>query len=173
MKHSDNLSRALQGTQVSAIDAQGTARSTIETLESLRTVQNFNLFYEKIKKFARDHDIDEPSLPRNRQSRVVIENYFSKTKSTPPKTPEEEYRRIYYQAVELVVAFIKDRFDQDDFKTYATCEQLVVKAANNDNFEDELQKVKQFYGNDFDTSVLQTQLNTLPNCLPSNHGNIH
>ena len=76
LKHSDNLSKALQGTQVSAIDAQGTARSTIETLGtlgSLRTVQNFDLFYKKVKKFARDHDVDELSLPRSPQSKKLLQ----------------------------------------------------------------------------------------------------
>jgi len=172
LKNSDNLSKALQGTQVSAIDAQGIAGSTVKALNSLRTVQNFNLFYEKVKKFARDHGVDEPSLPRNRQARVVIENFFSKTKSAAPKNPEEEYRRIYYQGIELVVAFIKERFDQEDFKMYATCEQLLVKAANNENFEDELQNFTQFYGSDFDPSVLETQLNTLPFCFSPNVGNM-
>jgi len=55
---------------------------------------------------------------------------------------------------------------------YATCEQLLVKAANNENFEDELQNFTQFYGSDFDPSVLETQLNTLPFCFSPNVGNM-
>ena len=66
-----------------------------------------------------DHNIEEPSLPRNRKARMVIENYFSNAPDEAPDTPEEEYRRIYYQGDELVYKFIKDRFDQDDFKMFA------------------------------------------------------
>ena len=65
LNNSDNLSKTLQATQLSAVDAQRIARNTISTLESIRSDQNFNLFYEKAKKFACDHDVDEPSLPRN------------------------------------------------------------------------------------------------------------
>ena len=170
LSNCENLSKALQGTQVSAIDAQSTARSTVTTLKKLRTAENFELFYEKVKKFAKDHDVEEPSLPRNRKARMVIENYFSDTPNEAPDTPEEEYRRIYYQAVELVVAFIEERFDQKDFEMFATVEQLIVKAANNVDFENEYEKVIAFYRDDFDASILKTQLKTLPFCFPPNTG---
>ena len=122
LNNGDNLSKTLQATQLSAVDAQRIARNTISTLESIRSGQNFNLFYEKVKKFAHDHDVDEPSLPRKRKTRMTIENYFSTTESDHPETPEKEYRRKYFEAIDLLVSCIKNQFHQDGFKMYALCE---------------------------------------------------
>ena len=66
-----------------------------------------------MKKFAHDHDLDELSLPRKRKPRMAIENYFSTTESDHPETPEDEYRRKYFEAIDLLVSCIKNRFDQD------------------------------------------------------------
>ena len=90
LNNSDNLSKTLQATQLSAVDAQRIARNTVSTMEPLRSDQNFILFYEKVKKFAHDHDVNEPSLPRKRKPRMTIENYFSTTESDHPDTPEDE-----------------------------------------------------------------------------------
>ena len=122
LNNSDNLSKTLQATQLSAVDTQRIARNTLSTLESVRSDQNFNLFYEKVKKFAHDHDVDEPSLPRKRKTRMTIENYFSTTESDHPETPEDEYRRKYFEAIDLLVSCIKNQFHQDGFKMYALCE---------------------------------------------------
>ena len=53
LNNSDNLSKTLQATQLSAVDAQWIARNTLSTSKSIRSYQNFNLFYVK-KKFAHD-----------------------------------------------------------------------------------------------------------------------
>ena len=93
LNNSDNLSKTLQATQLSTVDAQRIACNTVNTLESIRSDQKFNLFYEKVKKFAHDHDVDEPSLPWKHKPRIITENYFSTTESDHPETPEDEYRR--------------------------------------------------------------------------------
>ena len=105
LSNSDSLRKTLQTTQLSAIDAQRIPRNTVSTLECTRSDQNFNLLYEKVKTFAHDHDVDEPSLPRKRKPRMTIENYFSTS----------EYRIKYFEAIDLVVSCIKNRFDQDDY----------------------------------------------------------
>ena len=156
----------MQATQLSAVDAQRIARNTVSTMESIRSDQNFILFYKKVKKFAHDHDVNEPSLPRKRKPRMTIENYFSTTESDHPDTPEDEYRRTYFEAIDLVVSCIKNRFDQDDFEMYALCEQLLVKAANKESFTTEFEKITNFYADDFKPNALETQLKTLPFILP-------
>ena len=115
-----------------------------------------------MKKFAQDHDFDEPSLPRKRKPRMIIENYFSTTESDHPETPEDEYRRKYFEAIDLVVSCIKNRFDQDDFEIYALCEQLLVKAANKESFITEFEQNANFYADDFKPNTLETQLKMLP-----------
>ena len=97
---------------------------------------------------------------------MTIENYFSTTESDHPETPEDEYRRKYFEAIDLVVSCIKNRFDQDDFEMYALCEQLLVKAANKESFTTEFEKITNFYADDFKPNALETQLKTLPFTLP-------
>ena len=46
--HTDNLSRALQTTTISASEGQEIARQTISTLKEIRQDSNFDLFWEKI-----------------------------------------------------------------------------------------------------------------------------
>ena len=103
LNNSDNLSKTLEATQLSAVDAQRSPRNTVSTLESIRSVQNINLFDQKVKRFAHDHDVDEPSLPRICKPKITIKNYFSTTKSDHPEFPEDEYRRKYFKAIDLVV----------------------------------------------------------------------
>ena len=119
-----------------------------------------------MKKFAHDHDVDKPSLPRKRKPRMIIENYFSTTESDHPETPEDECKRKYFEGIDLVVSCIKNRFDQDDFEMYALCEQLLVKAANKESFTTEFEKITNFYADDFKPNALETQLKTLPLTLP-------
>ena len=162
LNNSDNLSKTFQATQLSAVGAQRIARNTVSKLESIHSDQNFNLFYEKVKKFRHNHDVDEPSLPRKRKPRMTIENCFSTIESDHPETPEDEYRRRHFEAIDLVVSCIKNRFDQDGFEMYALCEQLLVIAANKESFATEFEKITNFYADDFKLNALETRLKTLP-----------
>jgi hypothetical protein len=47
LRHSDNLSEALQRSEMSAAQAQGIARMTIQTLECIRSDSAFELFWAK------------------------------------------------------------------------------------------------------------------------------
>ncbi len=49
LKHSDNLSRTLQHAHLSAAEGQEVAKLTVETLQSLRCENNFDLFLAKIR----------------------------------------------------------------------------------------------------------------------------
>ena len=64
LSHTDNLSQTLQGTQMTAVDDQHVSRACATNLESIRSENEFNLFWNKIKQFAEKHKIDEPHLPR-------------------------------------------------------------------------------------------------------------
>ena len=107
----------------------------------------------------------KPTLPRRRSAPARVES--GKAPPEFPKTAKDRYRSIYYEAVDLIVTFIKDRFDQDDYKMYANCEQLLLKAATGDDYKNELTAVTNFYGSDFKTHELQTHLNTLTHNMPS------
>ena len=44
---------------------------------------------------------------------------------------------------------------------YSRCEEVLLKAAKGEDYEDELAQVCEFYGSDFDAFTLSTQLQTL------------
>ena len=56
------------------------------------------------------HIIAKPVLPRNRRAPVGIE--IGSGQPTFPETLEDHYRRIYFEALDLMVNEIEQRFSQ-------------------------------------------------------------
>ena len=166
LRITDNLSKTLQGTQHTAVEAQKNARDSVATLQSIRDDAHFSLFYAKVEKFSKEHDVGGPKLSRKRNpSQKTIEScYMESGTSTPhhPLTPEDDYRQKYFECVDLIIQCINDRFDQEDFRMYASCEQLLLKSLRKEDYSAELTTVTEFYGNDFSIAVLDTQLRSLP-----------
>ena len=108
-------------------------------LEGIRTDESYEMFLKLVLKKASEFDISEPKLSRQRKTPKRFETglgepYF-------PQTVEEHYKKFYYEVLDLVVASIKKRFDQPGFGTYKNLQNLLIKAANQENFEDEFETV--------------------------------
>ena len=157
--HTSNLSQTLQGTQMTVVDAQVVSRACVTTLESIRSENEFNLFWNKVKQLAEKHKVNEPHLPprKNIPNRYMI----GKTGGEHPENVEEEYQRQYYTALDSVITCIKERFEQKDYEMYATLEQLLIKAILSESFEEELQKVIGFYRDGFNDDMLRVPLRIL------------
>ena len=67
LDHTDNLRATLQTTNLSATDAQETARLAVDTIIRMRNEQDANSFYEMVKIRADQLSLEEPSLPRKRK----------------------------------------------------------------------------------------------------------
>ena len=78
----------------------------VTILESSRSENEFNLFWNKVKQFVEKHKFDEPHLP----CRKIILNrcMIGKAAGEHPENVEEEYRRQYYPALDSVIAWIKE-----------------------------------------------------------------
>ena len=68
------LSRTLQKGDISASKTQDIAKMTVRCLKTLRTDNNFALFWSKVTKKANQLNIDEPALPRKRKRTVPYES---------------------------------------------------------------------------------------------------
>ena len=68
--------------------------------------------------------------------------------------------------MDLVINGIKSRFDQPVYRIYSKLEDLLVKAANKDDFEEELAFICDFYGEDFSKGQLRMQLGVLSSNIP-------
>ena len=104
--------------------------------------------------------MEEPKLPRKRGAPKKLEDFhgYGPAKQTQHEKPEELYRKHYYEALDHIVNCIKERFNQEDFKKYATLQELLLNAAKNLSFTAELEEVTKIYENDFDASYLSSQL---------------
>ena len=87
--------------------------------------------------------------------------YYGNALPNHPDTIAEDYRRKYFEAFDLIVSFIKER----DFLMYATCKELLVKAASIEDYSREHYTITDFYGHNFLRDVLDTQLNILSHVL--------
>ena len=165
LRHADSRSTTLQRPNLSAAEGQSIASMAVNTLSNLRSEKNY-LFWADVLSKAEERDTDEPALPRRRgvpgklDCGTAAPEYFM--------TPKLLYITIYYEALDLIVSLIKDRFDQRDYNVYMYCEQLLVKAAaGGDAYTDEFQKtVTSFYGSDFYPRELEAYLRTFTHNIP-------
>ena len=68
------------------------------------------------------------------------------------------YRRVYFEALDLLVQTIRARFDQPGYKMYGCIEVLLLKACHREDYSEELKQVLQVYSTDLSEFSLQTHL---------------
>ena len=54
------------------------------------------------------------------------------------RTAKDHFRRVYYEAFDLIVSIIDKGFNQESFSSYTQIETLLVQTANDDDYESEL-----------------------------------
>ena len=101
-------------------------------------------------------DISEPSLPRQRKVPRRFESGSAQAEF--PDSPISHYRKIYYEALDLIINCIRKRFDQPGYKVYRQVQDLLLKAARNDDYTSEFDFATNFYGSDFHSPALKVQL---------------
>ena len=166
LRHCDNLSKTLLHTAMSAEEGEAIATLSLQCLKNLRTDEMFSLFWCKVTDKAKKLEVEEPSLPRPHK----VPRIFEVGRSQPPypSTVEDYYRQIYFEALDLVTNSISDRFNQRGYQIYSQVEQLLLKAARKEPFDEEFSSVVKFYGSDFDAGILKVHLEILSSCdMPS------
>lgn len=158
LRHSDNLSSTLQHKSISAAEGQRVASMTIQTFRSIRNDESYDLFWKRVDLKVKSLGVSEPQLPRRRKAPKRYE--IGSSAGDFHENPEDYYRQVYYQALDLIINCIEDRFDQPGYRIYKTLELLLVKACKEEDFEDDLQIVCGFYRDDFIVENLRAQLKT-------------
>ena len=105
---------------------------------------------------------DDPKPPKNISSHYEEEEapveFASKV--------EEYYLHFFYQAIEIVVNCIRNRFQQKDhIETLQKMEILLLKALRDEDFDHELQHMSAFFNSDRHKFKLETQLKTLSHII--------
>ena len=137
LRHTDNLSCTLQKDHTSAAEGQLIASMTTTALLKMRNDKDFVLFWKKVTAMAIEHNVEEGAPPAFDSS------------------AEDMYRRYYFEALDLIVQAIKDRFDQPGYRVYHCLESLLLKASKEEDFSEELKQVVSIYGSDILTDAAQ------------------
>eukprot|EP00731_Ephydatia_muelleri_P006057 Em0003g305a len=120
---SDNLSKALQGSSISASEGQSLMKMTLVAFQAIRSEDSFSVFWttiERKRQLCKAVLIADPSLPRQRK----VPKHLEIGSSAPEfaNIVEDVYRKAYY---DFVVQSIKDRFDQNGYKMLSKLEELL------------------------------------------------
>ena len=152
----DELAKALQNKDLSAAEGKTLFEACKMTLKSLNSVENFNKFWEKVKKKSEELEIGQPVLPRKRK---MPARYWDEQNDPDfPQTPKEHYHKIYQKAIENSENCLEERFNQKGFEMYVQIQNLLLFAADKQDYEQELKQVLDFYKDDFDEDGLRLQL---------------
>ena len=156
LRHSDNLSRTLQKVGISAAQGQEVTAMTVQTLKSLRSDNNYKLFWKKVTHLAVKLEVSESALPRRRKVPKRLDDGTAAHEY--PATAEDHFRQIYYEALDLIISCITDRFDQPGYQIYHKVQDLILKAAKQQDYQNDLNFIINHYGDDFDAALLKTHL---------------
>ena len=148
---------------MSAAEGQHLVRMTIAALQSVRTEEMLNLFWQNITGQASELDIGEPTLHRRRKAPRGYE-----VSGVIPSSPQNHYQVTYFEAIDTLIGCISDRFEQEGYQMYSKVEQLLVKTEQDSGEVDEVLK---FYGSDFEKGSLLAQLHVF--CTTEKRSNMH
>ena len=139
-----------------------------KTLLKDRSDTSFSLFWARIlqRKTTEIQIIEDPKLPKKRKALVRHEVGEQDTHHFP-ETPKDNYRRIYFNAIDTVKQCIATRFGQEDFKIYVNIQELLLKSFASEPCDTELAEVVKLYSEDLDSFKFKGQLLLLPQTAES------
>ena len=79
--------------------------------------------------------VGEPTLPRKRRAPARLEVGVGVPDLFPQTAKGHFWEWSKYEAIDLIVSAIDQRFNQERFSSYAQMEAFLVKAANGDDYE--------------------------------------
>lgn len=167
LRHTDNLSKSLQNKSRSAAEGQMIADMVVRTLATLRSDSSFDLFWLKLLSLSESLNI-APQLPRHRKRPRRYEEGLAASEFH--NDPKAFFRQHYFEAIDLVVNCIKDRFHQPGYEVYSKLEQLLVKACQSEDITEEVDFICEFYKDDLHPTTLKAQLLTLEVEFQHTHG---
>lgn len=85
---------------------------------------------------GKELDVSKAQLPRRRQPPKRVDGGQSDLNF--PRTEQDYYRSIYFEALDLLRSGIKSIIDKPGYKNYTNHEKLLLKTASGDDFSSEL-----------------------------------
>ena len=149
---------------MSAAEGAHIAAMTVKTLQSIRSDERYDAFWDIVIKAQQEVNVDDPQLPRKR--RVPRRLDEGSGPANFPSDCKTHYRQSYFEALDLAINSIQERFDQPDYSIYHHLEDLVLNTVVGKSTQEAYEFVCQFYKDDFDKQQLQLHLETLQATFP-------
>ena len=150
---------------MSAVSGKGVACLTKDVLQKMRNDTSFRSFYDVVLLKSKScPSTSGPMLPRRTRAPRRIE--IGTGEPTYPVTAQDFYRRIYFEAIDLMMNAIDQRFDQPSFDTYAKMESLLIKTLNSQDKSEELKFMEKPYNDDVNLGSLSKSLRLVLLRLP-------
>ena len=106
---------------MSALSGKRVACLRKDVLPKMQNDASFRSFYDVVLLKSKSYpSMSGPMLPRRTRAPRRIE--IGTGEPTYPVTAQDYYRRIYFEAIDLMMSAIDQRFDQPSFDTYAKME---------------------------------------------------
>ena len=123
----DNLSKSLQQVSLSASEGQRLAKRTLDSLIDMRSDDSFDSFWIKVQSESDRVDVNDPNVPRKRKAPTRFE--IGNGVGYHPVTVQDVFRPKYFEAIDLAMASVKERFDQPGYPVFQNVEDLRTKVA--------------------------------------------
>ena len=124
LRHSDNLSSALQHKNMSPAEGQRLSQLSLRVLKKMRYDEDFSAFYQLVLRDQSCVGISAPCLPRKRHAPQRYE--VGSSVGSFHESLKDYYRQIYFGALDHAMEAIHDRFDQPGYRTFHNLEHLIV-----------------------------------------------
>ena len=107
LRHSENLSKILQKSSLNSCLGKKNADLTLQTINSLRSENEFEFLWQKTVEQAEVLEITQPSFPRKRKRPAKFLNVNEVPLYDEVLDVKTFYRRIYFNAIDTVTSCIK------------------------------------------------------------------
>lgn len=156
----EQLSCTLQGREINVDDSFMAVNACIQTLQRLRTDDEFEKFFKLVKTEASGL-CEEPVLPRIRRPPRQIDDGAPQHVFA---SVEEYYKREYFEAIDIINGELERRFLQESFSFVGEIEKLLLDSANAKS-ANLPEKMESIYQEDLDMDKLKIQLKMLPDAV--------
>ena len=121
------LSIMLQKKTQTVAGTRVAVKEIMERSLNLRKDDRFHRLWVRAQEKCAEYQLKQPSAPRSRKPPKKLEH--TETPAEPHQfTPEEHFKRIYFEAIDLVVSELERRFDQSGYSRVAILEGLLLKS---------------------------------------------
>ena len=112
----------------------------------MQSNEEAELFFKTVSKKVLDYPfINKAVLPRKRKrpnygsldNYFQVEGYSNSANTYHPTTPEQYFRQQYFENLDLIISWTKDRFNEPASTAFLKMEQLLLSIILDNNYEDE------------------------------------